>query len=211
MAIMFHNVKTGERRLCKTEPMIAAHYNTSDRNPNAHQGQDMGWRLSPATVIELERILATPAEMQTIATTFGIPTDDVTQTDVLNWISRQSDRKKQGAEDKPKDFEREYQDDIRRLRDEQDRRDASIAQEARSKGETVPKRILDQEKANGSQPTKPEGDSIEEGLTPPVDLSTLKRPELEEYADGIGIENPKEFKNVTELINAIKAKEAEEA
>lgn len=207
MAIMFHNVKTGERRLCKTEPMIAAHLNTSDRNPNAHQGQDMGWRISPDTLIKLEQYMSDEFMIERIAAKFGKPVDAVSESDVLNFISRENQSK--GGEKKisRKDFEREYENDIRRLREEQDKRDQAIAREARSKGEDVPQRILEQERAQASQPSAPESANIEEGLTPPVDLESLSRPQLEEYADGVGVENPKEFANKPELIKAIKAKE----
>lgn len=212
MAIMFHNVKTGERRLCTTEPMIAAHLNTSDRNPNAHSGQDMGWRISPKTVLELERLSQDADALRKIATDFGIPSDEVKETDVLMWISRQSDRGMIEEKFDRKDFEREYENDIRRLRDEQERRDKVIAAEARSKGERVPQRILDQEKEQAnSQPAPVENDTMQDEQTAPIDINNMKRPELNAYAETVGIENPESFSRADELRDAIKAKEAEEA
>jgi len=201
MAIMFHNVKSGERRLCKTEPMIAAHLNLSDRNPNAHQGQDMGWRISPQTKVRLENIISDPSAMQRVAVDFGIPTDDIRDTDVLNWISRQQDRTGVQETFSKKDFEREYENDMRRLRDEQAGRDVQIAREARSKGETVPQRILNEEK-NAPAPTLP--------VDEPVTIDKMKRPQLDSYAVTVGIEKPESFSSIPKLIEAIKAKESEE-
>jgi len=206
MAVMFHNVKSGERRLCKTEPMIAAHLNLSDRNPNAHQGQDMGWRISPQTKIKLEAILRDGSALARIATDFGIPTDDVTDTDVLNWISRQGDRSGEVESFTPKDFEREYEDDIRRLRDEQGLRDQQIAREARSKGETVPARILKDERTARTAPVEPPA----EEPVPPVGIENMKRGELNTYAESVGIEKPESYPNVEKLKEAITAKESEE-
>lgn len=216
MAILFHNVKTGERRRCETEPMIAAHLNSSDRSPNAHTGQDMGWRLAPATVIELERVMQNPEKLRGIAADFGIPSDNVTESDVLNWLSRQDDRAEaQGETTSEKDFEREYEDDIRKLRDQQDKRDEVIAKEARAKGEKVPERILNKEKKDDPAPETEQTDSdsgnIEQEQSAPVDITQMKRGELNSYAESVGIEKPESFKNAPELIEVIKAKEAEEA
>ena len=195
MAILFHNIKSGERRLCRTEPMIAAHYNTSDRNPNAHQGQDMGWRLSPKTVVEMERIMNSPQEMSQIAASFGVPVDSVSQTDVLNWISRQFDKSNQGAEDKKEDFERRYRDDIRRLQDEQNSRDRQIVREATKTGGPIPQRIKDAQAAS---------ETVSETT---VDFKDMTRPQLNEYADGLGIGGAENFNNKDELIKAIESKE----
>lgn len=131
MALTFVNIKSGERRVCHTEPMIAAHLNTSDRNPNAMQGQDMGWRLAPETVIELERIVADPVTLQTIAATFGILLESVSESDILTYISMQNRPDKTGSTVSTTALQRQYEDDIRRLRE----RDAKIEAEAQAKGE----------------------------------------------------------------------------
>lgn len=209
MAILFHNVKTGERRRCETEPMIAAHLNSSDRSPNAHTGQDMGWRLAPATVIELEKTMQNPEKLRGIAADFGIPADNVTESDVLNWLSRQNDRAEaQGETTSDIDFQREYEDDIRRLRDQQDKRDDIIAKEARANGEAVPQRILDKEKA---EQTNSDSGNIEQEQSAPVDISKMSRKDLNAYAEGVGVEKPESYQNAPSLVEAIKAKEAEEA
>lgn len=134
MALTFFNVKTKERRTAKTEPQIAALLNSSDRNPNAMQGQDFGWRLAPETVVELRRIASNPAEMQTVAVTFGIPLENVKESDILTYIARQNREDQTGATLKEEDFTREYENDIRRLEDEQRRRDELIAKEQERNG-----------------------------------------------------------------------------
>lgn len=212
MAIMFHNVKSGERRLCSTEPMISAHLNSSDLNPNAHQGQDAGWRISPATKIKLEELLQDPNALRQIATDFGIPTDEVQQTDVLMWISRQSERGVLEQKFTKRDFEREYEDDIRRLRDEQARRDKLVAAEARAKGDRVPQRILDDERSQETTSTPVEENdnvTIEPESTAPS-LKSMKRDELNAYAKTTGIEKPESYSNADKLIEAISKKQEEE-
>lgn len=205
MAIMFHNVKSGERRLCETEPMIAAHLNSSDRSPNAHTGQDMGWRLAPSTVIELERLSKDPEAIRKIAADFGIPADDVRESDVLNWMSRKNDRSNTGETTEAKDFEREYENDILKLRREQEQRDQLIVQEARASGGTVPQRIVEQEQKKQS-----DSGNIDSEQSAPVNLGEMKRQELNDYAETVGIEKPEDYSNAPKLIEAIKAKEAEE-
>lgn len=131
MSLTFVNIKSGEKRVCHTEPMIAAHLNTSDRNPNAMQGQDMGWRLAPETVIELERISSDPATLQTIAATFGILLESVSESDILTYISMQNQEETTGAKVNTRELQHQYEADIARLRE----RDAKIEAEARAKGE----------------------------------------------------------------------------
>jgi hypothetical protein len=131
MSLTFVNIKSGERRVCHTEPMIAAHLNTSDRNPNAMQGQDMGWRLAPETVVELERISQDPATLQTIAATFGILLESVSESDILVYISMQNREDITGAKVDTRELQRQYENDIARLRE----RDAKIEAEAKARGE----------------------------------------------------------------------------
>lgn len=131
MSLTFVNIKSGERRVCHTEPMIAAHLNTSDRNPNAMQGQDMGWRLAPETVIELERISSDPVTLQTIAATFGILLESVSESDILTYISMQNQEEVTGAKVNTRELQHQYEADIARLRE----RDLKIEAEAKAKGE----------------------------------------------------------------------------
>jgi len=209
---MFHNIKSGERRLCTTEPMIAAHLNTSDRNPNAMQGQDMGWRLSPKTVLKIEEIAGNPMKLQEIATAFGIPTDDLVESDILNWVSRQSDKDNTGQTTDKKDYEREYQADINRLRDEQRKRDDLIVKEAAKTGAAVPQRILDGQNQDENLDTEvTDNGNIVPSEGAPTDISKMKRPQLNEYAETVGIDDPAGYPNVPKLMEAIKLKEAEEA
>lgn len=188
MALQFVNVKTGEKRICRTEPMIAAHINSSDRNPNATQGQDRGWRISPETVIELERIKNNRQEMQFIASTFGMLMENIAESDILTYISMRADEdgddSKTGQGKSAEDFQRAYEDDVRRLREEDARREAE-----KKPGEKV--------------------ETADEDATP-VDLKGMKRAELNAYAETVGIESPSDYSNADKLIEAIKAKEGEE-
>lgn len=150
MALKFVNVKSGEERLCHTEPMIAAHLNSSDRNPNANQGQDMGWRIAPETVIELERIKGSPQELQTIAATFGMLIENVSESDILYYISQRKDKRNTGEQSTKEDFNRKYEDDIRKLRDEQARRDEEVAKERGDK----PTSTSNNDKIEGKEASK---------------------------------------------------------
>jgi hypothetical protein len=122
MAIKFFNIRSGESRVVKTDPVIAdAHiaalWGSSDRSPNVNQGQDFGWRLAPETVVEIERIQQDPRLLESIAVQLGILPDSITETNILQYISAQNDRKVQGLEQTPEDFQKQYEDDIRRIRD----------------------------------------------------------------------------------------------
>ena len=116
MAISFFNVKTGEKRTVDTEPMIAAFFNSSDQHVNATLGQDFGWRLAPETVKRMRDIMAENNKMNQIATTFQLPLDGVSKTDVVRWISLEDARKEQEAEQT--DYTREYEEQIRALEQE---------------------------------------------------------------------------------------------
>lgn len=158
MSLTFVNIKSGEKRVCHTEPMIAAHLNTSDRNPNAMQGQDMGWRLAPETVIELERISQDPVVLQTIAATFGILLESVSESDILVYISMQGRKELTGETVNPRELQHQYEADIARLRD----RDAKIEAEARAKGErpTVRPLVSEAEVKTETPVETPEDDDL---------------------------------------------------
>jgi len=186
MALQFVNVKSGEKRIARTEPMIAAHLNSGDRSSNANKGQDRGWRIAPETVIELERIKSNPQEIQFIASRFGMLMENISESDILTYISMKADEDgddtKTGQGKSAQDFQRAYEDDIRRLRDE----------DARVEAEKKP------------------GQKIEDEDSTPVDLKNMKRAELNSYAETAGVENVEGYSNAEKLIEAIKAKESEE-
>lgn len=132
MAIKFYNIKSKETRVAVTEPMISAMWASSDRGPNAHQGQDFGWRLAPEVVVELRRIKRNQGILQTIAIRFKKPVEELKENDILKYIS---DRTK--SEDAPVaqegDYEDDYLNEIRRL-------DRAAKKEEQSSSEDVSKK-----------------------------------------------------------------------
>lgn len=117
MAIKFFNIRSGETRICDTEPMIAAYYNSSNEGPNAQGGQDFGWRLAPETVARMREIQSDQSALDRIKLNFQLA-DEPKNTDILRWISLQDSREEQGAtQEQAVDFERQYQDEIRAIED----------------------------------------------------------------------------------------------
>lgn len=118
MAIKFFNVRTGEKRIAKTNDLIsnahiAAFYNSSNLSPNANEGQDFGWRLAPEVIVEMKRIKNSPKLIEHIAVRYNLPIDSVKDTNILAYISDQNERKPAAEEEG--DFTEEYQDEIRKL------------------------------------------------------------------------------------------------
>ena len=114
MALKFYNVRNKEVRVAETEPMVSALWASSDRGPNARQGQDFGWRLAPEVVVELRRIAADIAKIEHIALTYRIDLSEVGEKEILQYISD-----KTAVEDAPVaqegDYTDEYEREIRRL------------------------------------------------------------------------------------------------
>lgn len=108
MALKFFNIRSREVRVAETEEMIAAMWSSSDRGPNANQGQDFGWRLAPEVVVELRRILRNPSLMLEIATRYNRPPEDIGEKEVLKYIS---DKTK--TDDAPVAQEGDYEDEWR--------------------------------------------------------------------------------------------------
>lgn len=113
MAIKFTRYgKNGkETRIVDTEPMLSAFYNSSDLGPNARVGQDMGWRLAPEDVVRVKKIKQDEALMTRIAANFQIPRENLTDTDVLFYISEE-DRRANKQADEDEDHTDQYQKDI---------------------------------------------------------------------------------------------------
>ena len=116
--IKFYNIRSKETRKCETEPMIAAFWATSDRSPNAQNGQDFGWRLAPEVVVQMRQIMKSEVELARIATMYNLPLEDVTETSILRYISSKNAQSGKDVKDSPEDFEKEYEDKIRELEDE---------------------------------------------------------------------------------------------
>ena len=117
MALKFYNIRSRETRVAETEPMIAALWASSDRSPNASQGQDFGWRLAPEVVVELKRIRSNPRSMQDIAVKYNLPMEAITETDILQYISDRTSASEAPVAQEG-DYEDEYRQQIRTLEQE---------------------------------------------------------------------------------------------
>lgn len=114
MPIRFFNIRSGEEVVAENEPQIAALWGSSDRSPNANQGQDMGWRFAPEVVVEMRDIMSDPAKIQEIANRFRMMYEDITETDVLTWISNKTELTAAPVAT-TNDYAEDYADQIRRL------------------------------------------------------------------------------------------------
>lgn len=192
MAVKFFNVYSRETRVCETEPMIAAFWGSSDRSPNVTQGQDRGWRLAPETVVEIRRIQADPAALQTVALTYRLPLENITESDILTYISEKSDPKTSGMDQTRQDFTKEYEDEIREL---EARNEAKAKLDAKAAEPTpdVPA-SKSEEDTDDSEPEAP--------VKPEVSVD-MTRPQLEEVADGLGMADLGQFKTKDQLVQAI--------
>lgn len=118
IGIVFENVNTGEIRVASTVEHIAAFFNSSDEGPNAKNKQDMGWRLSPEDLIELENLKNDYSVMERIASTYQIPAEDVADYNVLKYMASQRfAAAKRNAEAEGKDYESDYERRVRELRE----------------------------------------------------------------------------------------------
>lgn len=116
MAVEFFNVRTGERKVVDTEPLIAAFFNSGDQHVNATLGQDFGWRLAPSTLKRIKDIQSNPTLMAQIAAQFQLPFDGVGKTDILTWISLEDARAEAAKrEEQAGDYEEQYQQELREL------------------------------------------------------------------------------------------------
>lgn len=124
MAIKFFNIRSKEVRVAETEPQISALWASSDHSPNITQGQDFGWRLAPEVVVEMQRIKQDINQLMVIAQKVNIPTDEITETHILEYISSKTapDYAPVAADE---DYSDEYNAEIRRLRQEVEEKTAN--------------------------------------------------------------------------------------
>lgn len=152
MAIKFYNVKTKETRVADTEPMVSAFYNSSDLGPNARVGQDMGWRLAPEVVVRIKKLKQDENLMVRIASNFAIPRENLTDTDILFYISEE-DRRASEQKAQDEDHTDEYEQEIRDLEKSEKLDGKRIGETASEETERV---SIDNrapiEKASGSVP-----------------------------------------------------------
>lgn len=135
MAVKFFNIKTKEVRTVlgntrETGPHIAALWNSSDRNPNAQQGQDMGWRIAPEVLMQIRDVRENQTLMMQIAQRNLIAVEDVDDKAILTYICN-STGDEHAPVAKDEDYTDEYNMEIRRqekLRQERNaRRDGQPA------------------------------------------------------------------------------------
>jgi hypothetical protein len=114
MALKFKNIRSKEIIVAQSEPMIAALWASSNLGPNAHQGQDFGWRLAPEVVIEMKRIKNDYRKLESIAVSRKKSVEELKDSDILRYISKQT-----LEEDAPiaqeGDYEEEYLAEISAL------------------------------------------------------------------------------------------------
>lgn len=120
MPIAFFNIRSKETVVAETEPQIAALWASSDRSPNITQGQDFGWRLAPAVVIEMKKIKQDWAKLQEIANRYRMSVEDVDEKAILQYISDFSNQSSDPDVATDEDYSDDYNDEIRRLQQEAD-------------------------------------------------------------------------------------------
>jgi len=162
--IIFRNIYTGEERQVSTEPHIAAFWGSGDRSPNVSQGQDRGWRLDPQVQVEMENIMADDSELDQIARKAKILTERMKESDVLVYLSERDD--KEGLfEQSSEDFERKYQIDLNKVREEQEERnklDEEFRKNKQAGRVTAPKAEPEEKKVEAKEPagSKAQSDSV---------------------------------------------------
>lgn len=113
--IRFFNIRSGEEVIAETEPQISAMWFSSDKGPNVNQGQDFGWRLAPEVVVEMDAIMRDQHKLQDIANRFRMMLEDIRDTDVLTWISNNTDPAHAPIADMT-DYTDEYNERIKKLK-----------------------------------------------------------------------------------------------
>lgn len=132
MPIKFFNIRSKEVLTAETEPQIAALWASSDHSPNITQGQDFGWRLAPAVVVEMKKIKQDYDLLTSIAHRYNMATEDVNETTILQYISDHTTMQN-AAVAGDGDFTDEYEMEIRRL----ERQDREVNEPTQVTVETV--------------------------------------------------------------------------
>jgi hypothetical protein len=120
VGIEFFNVNSGEKKVCNTEALITAFYNSSNLHVNAMVGQDLGWRLAASTVKRMREIREDEAAMQRIVTRFRLTEEaDITDPHLLTYMFQEDLKKAAKAEEAEQgQFARQYEEEIRALDEE---------------------------------------------------------------------------------------------
>lgn len=114
MAIKYFNIRSGETRVAETEPQVSALWGSSDRGPNAHKGQDFGWRLAPEVVVELRKIMRDERALERIAIRYKLPMDAIGEKEILQYISDRTAPKDAPVAEQG-DYADQYEQEIRDL------------------------------------------------------------------------------------------------
>lgn len=155
IGIVFENIKSGEIRVASTVEHIAAFFNSSDEGPNAKNKQDMGWRLAPEDLVELERTKNDMNIMQQIASVYQIPIEDVADYNVLKYMAGQRfSRAAREAQSEGVDYESDYQ---RRVREAREGKKTTSAKEEKKAQSTKP-RTVNRDAGDGQFVSKDEAD-----------------------------------------------------
>jgi hypothetical protein len=112
MAIRWFNIRSKEVVVAETEPQISALWASSDHSPNITQGQDFGWRLAPEVVVKMKQIKQDFETLTTIARRINKQTDEVTEPDIIMFIS-ETDQRAQVAQAEDGDYTDEYEQAVR--------------------------------------------------------------------------------------------------
>lgn len=108
MAVKFFSVRSGEKVLAETEPMIAAYFNSSDLNPNGIV-QDYGWRIHPEMAAKIKTLEEDEDFVRDLAKELEIPVENVATYHILKYISDKEDREKRKAEKaKGNEYQEQY-------------------------------------------------------------------------------------------------------
>ena len=114
MAIEFFNIRSGERRVVTSEPMIAAFYNSGDQHENSRKGQDFKWRIGASTLKRMQDIREDQVMLDRIAQKFNLPQGEVSDTSILYWISLEDARAEAEADRaEEQDYSRQYEEEVR--------------------------------------------------------------------------------------------------
>lgn len=191
IGIKFFNVNSGEEKVCDTEALITAYYNSSNLHVNAMVGQDLGWRLAKETVARMRSIQGDDDQIEKIVRKFRLNDEtEVTDSHVLTYIFHEDLKKAQRAEDtKQGAFQRKYEEDIRSLDAPQatsdDNEDTNQTQPAATPPRDVrltPAQQKQEEDARKREANLEAGRPINEGIDAP-EIPQDDTPEEEVLAD----------------------------
>lgn len=117
IGIEFYNVNSGETRVCDSEALITAFYNSSNLHVNAAVGQDIGWRLAKETIRRMRNIQDDEDELERIVRKFRLNDEtEITDSHILTYMFQKDLRRKQREESSKQNSHRaQYERDLQDL------------------------------------------------------------------------------------------------